>query len=68
MIRELEQITDFEVALEIIKHIEHPCGICIEGRDYNLRYFYIRLAKETIPRFKDDFAKKFLNSIVTVYE
>jgi hypothetical protein len=65
---ELEKMNDFGVALGIAKHIEHPCGMCIGSKEYTLRDFYIRMAKETLPELKNEIAKEFLSKIIKIYE
>jgi len=64
----MEEITDFQLSLRIAGHIKHPCGINLNGKDYNIRDFYLRLAKQTLPTLRDIYAKDFLESVIEMYE
>jgi len=61
-------ISDLEVVLKLVNHIENPCGAEIDGTYYDLRDFYLRLARETLPELKNEYAKGFLESIIKIYE
>ena len=64
----IEKITDLEIVLKLANHIEHPCGIDIEGTHYDIRDFYLRIARETLPELKNEYAKEFLKGIMKIYE
>jgi hypothetical protein len=40
-----EKASDMELAEFLIKHIDNPCTVEVEGRIENIRSFYIREAK-----------------------
>jgi hypothetical protein len=62
------QLTDFEIALGLANHIEDPCSVLVNGRTYNIRDFYLRLAKDVTPKLVNGCAKEFLESIIKKYE
>ena len=62
-----EEMTDMELVLFLIKHIEEPC----EDKDgNNVRSVYLREAKRVLETKKFDnlFAKKFLEKTIEKYE
>ena len=40
----MEKLADIEIALTLARHIKNPWGIIVNGKNYNLRPFYIELA------------------------
>ena len=65
---ENQKLTDLEIALELTKHIQNPCGVLVNGEFQHIRPFYLRLARETLLDLKDVHAKDFLESIIKIYE
>jgi len=63
----LERALDMGIALELAKHMENPCGIKVNGREENLRGFYIKEAKRVISTFQNPDAKKFLEEKIREY-
>jgi hypothetical protein len=63
-----KKLTDMEIALFMSNHIQNPCGVAVGERNYNIRSFYLRLARETIPALKDSYAIEFLKSVIIQYE
>lgn len=68
MANSLDSLSDLEIVLGIVGHIEHPCSTCIKGIEYNLRDFYLRIAKDLIPELRNEPAKEFLSAIIKIYE
>ena len=68
MNEEKRKMSDMEIAMEIAKHIENPCGIVIDGKERNIRSFYLREAKKLISNLKDEYALEFLEAIMKKYE
>jgi len=64
----MEKANEFVIALGLANHIQHPCGMKINGKDYDLRDFYLRLAKKTLPELKEEHTRNFLESIIKIYE
>jgi hypothetical protein len=65
---EMKELTDIEIALTLARHIKNPCGTMVNGKNYNLRYFYLELADKNLSDLKDEHAKRFLESVVRMYE
>jgi len=63
----LEKNNDMEIALKLANHIKKPCGVNVEGRIYDIRYFYLRLAKETSQKLTNNYAREFLESVIAEY-
>jgi len=62
-------MSDIEIALLLVSHIENPCGVEVNGKIENLRSFYIREAKGNIlPGLTNPFAKEYLEEIIRKYE
>jgi MinD superfamily P-loop ATPase len=68
MEEEKRKMSDMEIAMRIAKHIENPCGIVIDGKEHNIRNFYLREAKKLIPTLDNPYAKGFLEAIMRKYE
>ncbi|MCL5730428.1 MAG: hypothetical protein M1165_02575 [Candidatus Pacearchaeota archaeon] len=63
-----KEMSDMEIALFWAGHIENPCTTIVNGREENIREFYLREAKETVmPRLSEEYAKKFLQSVIDRY-
>ena len=60
------RISDMEIALFYMAHIDRPCVDRQTG--HNLRDFYIRGAKEILPRLTNPFAKEALEIKIGEYE
>ena len=59
---------EFEIALKLATHINNPCSTIINGQTYDIRPFYLRLARETIPNLTNEHAKEFLESVIRIYK
>ena len=67
--KEREKATDREFTDFLIKHIENPCEVTLEsGVVKNIRDFYVRLAKDEIPKMTDQEAIKDLEIKIEEYE
>lgn len=67
--QKLEKATDREFTDFLIGHIDKPCEVEVEpGVIKNIRDFYIRLAKEQIPKMTDPEAIKDLGNKIKEYE
>ncbi len=66
--KNLEKSTDMGIALELATHIENPCTVEVNGREENLRNFYMGEAERIIPTFQNQSAKKFLESVMEEYK
>jgi len=64
-----EKATDREFVDFLIGHIENPCEVTLEsGVVKNIRDFYVRLAKDEIPKMTDKEAIKDLENKIKEYE
>jgi hypothetical protein len=59
------QLSDTEIALYLIRHIENPCVESQTGS--NIRDFYIREANRLLASFENPFAKTFLENKIREY-
>lgn len=63
-----KKMSDMEVALFWAGHIENPCSVEVNGKEENIRDFYIREAKNMVlPKLSDNYAKKFLQDVIDRY-
>lgn len=62
-----EPASDFELAIFFCRHIDHPCEVVVKGRSHNIRDFYLRLAREILPRMTDQGAKELLEEKIVQY-
>lgn len=64
-----EKATDREFTDFLIKHIDNPCEVELEsGVVKNIREFYLKLAKDEIPKMTDPEAIKDLEDKIKAYE
>jgi len=64
-----EKATDREFTNFLIKHIDNPCEVELDsGIVKNIRDFYVRLAKDEIPKMTDPEAIKDLENKIKEYE
>lgn len=63
----LEKLTDMEVITFFKEHIENPCEVEVGSVAYNIRKFYLRRAKENLPKLTNPFAINYLNSLIKRY-
>lgn len=63
-----EKATDVELADFLIKHIDNPCGVEVNGKREHIRPFYLRLARESIGKMKDQEAIKKLQEKIDEYK
>ena len=64
-----EKASDLELAIFLYKHIDSPCERQLpSGEVVNLRDFYIRQAREILPRMKNEYAKRLLEIKLKTYE
>jgi len=62
-------LTDIETAVLLFQHIEEPCGMKLEnGREVNIRQFYLDEAREKLKRMKNPFARELLKDQIEKYE
>lgn len=64
-IEEIEKLTDIEIAMFFIRHIDNPCE---DSDGNNIRDFYLREAKKILDRFANPFAKQLLEDKIRQYE
>ncbi len=65
--KDLEQLTDMETVLFLISHIDNPCSVQVEGTIVDIKNFYIRIAKEVLPRLENPWAADMLKSKIAEY-
>jgi hypothetical protein len=64
-----KKASDLEIALFLTSHINNPCEVEVEpGVKENIRDFYIREAKNLLPKITDPWAKKILELKIQEYE
>lgn len=63
-----EKASDMELAEFLIKHIDNPCTVEVEGRVENIRSFYIREAKRALETMTDSAAIDLLKRKIQEYE
>lgn len=64
-----EKLSDMEVVIFWVYHIENPCGITVNGKKVNIRDFYIRESRENIlPILTNPFAKEYLERVINKYK
>jgi len=65
----LEKIADdMSVVLSLASHIDEPCTAQVDGRTENIRPFYIKMAKEILPKLTNPYAIEFLESKIAEYK
>ena len=64
----MEKLTDMQLVLELIKHIENPCRVEVEGRIRNIRDFYLRESQSILPKLTNPFARAYLEEIISKYK
>ena len=64
---DIEKLSDIEIALFYVFHIQNPCSVKVENKDFNIRPFYINEAKRILPKLSNPFAKSFLESVIRNY-
>lgn len=62
-----DKITDMEVVLFLREHIENPCNAIVNGKEKNIRYFYLDMAEEVIPKLTNPFAREYLQGMIDFY-
>ena len=63
----MDKLTDMQFVLELIKHIENPCTVEVEGRTRNIRDFYLRESQSILPKLTNPFAKEMLEGTINKY-
>lgn len=63
----MDKLTDMQVVLELIKHIENPCTVEVKGRIRNIRDFYLRESQSIRPKLTNPFAKEMLEETINKY-
>ena len=56
---------DIELVMTLKGHIEQPCE---DEYGNNLRLFYLRQAREVLPKLKNPFAKEILEKVIEKYK
>ena len=49
-------------------HIENPCEVIINKKTVNIRPFYLRMAKEILPKIRNLLLKEGLEKFIDYYE
>ena len=49
-------------------HIENPCEVAINKEKVNIRPFYLRMAKEVLPKIRNPLLKEGLEKFIDYYE
>ena len=61
--------TDMELALFLAGHIDNPCQAEVEpGVMENIRYVYLKEARDQLPKMTNEHAKEFLKLKIKEYE
>jgi hypothetical protein len=59
----LEQAQETEFVVQLIRHIQNPCGTTLpSGEEVNLRDFYLRQAEEVLPKLTNPNAIELLKA------
>ena len=62
-----EKISDSEIANFYAFHINNPCSVKIDNKDFDIRTFYINEARKVLPKLNNPFAKSFLELTINKY-
>ncbi len=65
--KDIERLSDIELALYFAFHIDNPCSIKISDKDIDIRDFHIREAKRVLPNL-NYYARSFLELVIRSYE
>jgi hypothetical protein len=64
-----KDLTDMQSVMFLKQHIDRPCGITLEdGREVNIKGFYINEARRLLGKMKNPFAKELLEEEIKRYE
>jgi len=63
----MEKAFDSEIVMNLIYHIDYPCTAEVDGKTVDIRYFYLRIAEEVLPKLTNPFAKRALELKVKEY-
>ncbi|MCP6719297.1 MAG: hypothetical protein KJI71_03640 [Patescibacteria group bacterium] len=63
--KNINQPTDMEIALFLAAHLDNPCGIYIDGKWHDIRYFYKGLAQKLLASMTNPEAKEFLEKKIS---
>jgi len=63
----MDKLTDMQVVLELIKHIENPCSVRVNGEIKNIRDFYLRESRRILDKLTNPFAKEYLKDKINKY-
>ena len=61
------EASDMEIVFRLAYHIENPCSFNHEGRVYNIRDFYLEMARNLMPNLSNPGARDFLQTMVDSY-
>jgi len=64
-----ERVSDMELVLFLIEHIDNPCEAEVApGKKENVREFYLNEAKNLLPKLTNEHAKRLLELKIKEYE
>ncbi len=67
--KDLEKTADdMSIALSLASHIDEPCTAQVDGKTENIRPFYIKMARDILPRLTNPYAIEFLESKIAEYK
>ncbi|MBU4070079.1 MAG: hypothetical protein KJ646_03800 [Nanoarchaeota archaeon] len=61
------KITDKNLAVELMKHIQYPCEVEVNGKIENIRTFYLNEARRVLPSLNNSYQKTALQLLVNHY-
>jgi len=64
---DLETKTDMDIVLSLVRHIENPCTVEVNGETKNILDFYLREARRILPDLENSYARNLLESVVESY-
>lgn len=67
-LEQITEVTDIELAMFLMLHIDNPCSMKVGDRTVNLRFFYLSEAKKVLSRLKNPYARNLLQSKINEYQ
>jgi len=58
------EFTDMEVFFFLVEHLNNPCGLMINGKWHDIRYFWEAQAEEALLKMRNPFAKELLRKAI----
>lgn len=62
----INEASSFEIAAYYLVHIMQPCSVRVKGKTENIRGFYIREAREILPRLHPN-SSSLLENVLNEY-